>query len=399
MGKLKDKQVVNAKPGTHGDGDGLYLRVKPTGRRSWILRVQHMGKREDIGLGSYPLVTLAKAREEALRYRRVAKEGGNIRQTRKADRTPAPVIPTFAEAVKKAHASKTEGLSDKTRAAFKASLDLHIVPKLGDKPVNEIGISDVIAALAPTWTTKPALAQKLRHWTLQVLNFAAAQEWRSTPAPTAAEIRSGLANRPQGKNFASVPFEEVPAFVSGELAKEATAGRLALLFTILTAARSGETRSARWEHFDIEAREWNRPADLMKARQAHTVTLNDAALSILKQAKELFGDTGLVFPGRKAGSQLSDMTLSKVLKAAGRTETVHGFRSTFRVWAVRKMPTVSADAAEMALAHRVGTATTRAYQRDDLREQRRPLLDAWGRYVAPSLSGHTDNIINLARAG
>lgn len=395
MGKLRDKQVENAKPGTHGDGDGLYLRVKSTGRKSWILRVQHMGKREDIGLGSYPLVTLAKAREKALELRRVAKEGGSARAARDEKRV---AVPTFKEAALQAHVEFAKGVSEKTGAAFKSSLEVHVFPKIGARRVDHINTVDVIAALSSTWTEKPALAQKLRVWITRVLSFAKANGWRKDALPDPRELRDGLARRPKGGNHAAVPYKEVPAVVAGELAKEETAGRLALLFTILTAARSGEVRSARWEHIDLEAREWNRPAELMKSRVKHTVTLNDSALSILASAREAFGDKGLIFPGTRRDAQLSDATLSKALRAAGRTETVHGFRSTFRDWAAERMPTIPAMVAEMALAHSVGTATQQAYLRSDLRDMRRALMDAWGRYAATSLQDAGHNVIELMRA-
>ncbi len=395
MGKLKDKQVENAKPGTYGDGDGLYLRVKPTGRKSWILRVQHMGKREDIGLGAYPLVTLAKARDKALELRRVAKDGGSARAVRDHKRV---AVPSFKEAAQKTHAELSKGWSVKTGAAFLSSLEQHVFSQIGNKRVDHITTADVVAALSKTWSEKPEMARKLRVRIIQVLSFAKAKGWRDTPAPDARELRDGLAKPAKGGNFAAVPYKDAPAFVAGELAKEHSAGRLALLFTVLTAARSGEVRSARWEHIDIEAREWNRPANLMKSGVRHTVTLNDAALSILEKAKEAFGDSGLIFPGRRAGSELSDMTLSKALRASGRTETVHGFRSTFRDWAAERMPTIPAMVPEMCLAHSVGNATQQAYLRSDLRDMRRNLMDAWGRYAATSLQDAGHNIIELARA-
>lgn len=392
MGKLTELKVKNAKPGIHGDGGGLYLRVKPSGAKSWVLRVQHMGKREDVGLGGYPVVTLARARDKALELRRVAKEGQSARAERDRKRV---VVPSFKEAVADAHKALSDGWTPKTAASFKSSLDMHIVPKLGSKRVDHITASDLIAALSPVWTEKPELAQKLRVRVTQVLSFAKAKGWRSEPAPDAKELRDGLARRPKGGNFAAVPFRDVPAVIAAELEKEDSSGRLALLFTVFTAARSGEVRSARWDHIDLDGKEWTRPADLMKSGLRHTVTLNDAAIAVLRLAKQRFGDSGLVFPGAGQGAQLSNMTLSKVLRAAGRVETVHGFRSSFRDWAAERMPTIPGMVAEMALAHSVGNATQQAYLRSDLRDMRRALMDAWGRFVAPSLYGLSSNIIEL----
>lgn len=381
MGKLTDLKIRNAKEGTHGDGAGLYLRVKPTGAKSWVLRVQFQGRRTDIGLGGYPAdLSLSEAREKAAQLRKVARQGKDAREERDREKV---IIPTFKEAMLKAHAELSKGWSCKNAASFMSSLEDHIVPNLGSKRVDHITTADVIAALAQTWTDKPALAQKLRVRLLQVLSFAKANGWRKEALPDPRELRDGLAKRPKGGHFSAMPYQDVPAFFADQFARDDSSGRLALLFTIATAARSGETRSARWEHIDEKARAWNRPADLMKGGVKHTVTLNDTALAILARAKPLSGGKGRIFPGARTEAALSDMTLSKVLRTAGRSETVHGFRSSFRDWVAEKMPTVPAMAAEMALAHSVGSKTEQAYLRSDLRDMRRALMDAWSVYLAP----------------
>jgi integrase len=394
MSKLTDMKVRNAKPGLHGDGAGLYLRVKPSGARSFVLRVQHMGKRQDIGLGGYPAdLTLSEARDKAHHLRKLARQGKNAIAERDREKV---VIPTFAEAVDLAHAELSRGWGDKHGDAFKASLKEHAVPRLGSKRVDQITTSEVIATLSPIWTAKPSIAAKVRVRIMQVLSFARSKGWRTAPLPETRELRDGLARQPKGKNFVAMPWKEVPAFFADQLGKEDTAGRLALLFTIATAARSGEVRSARWDHIDLEARTWTRPGDLMKSGVRHVVTLNDAAIGILERAKALSGDAGLIFPGLKG--QLSDMTISKVMRTAGRPETVHGFRSSFRDWAAERMPTIPAMVAEMALAHSVGNKTEQAYLRSDLRDQRRALLDAWSYFIAKSLSGASSNVVELNRA-
>ncbi|WP_293875882.1 tyrosine-type recombinase/integrase [Sphingomonas sp. UBA978] len=399
MGKLTDLKVRNAKPGIHGDGAGLYLRVKPTGAKSWVLRVQNQavneGRRVDVGLGGYPAdLTLSEARDKALHLRKLARQGKNAFEERDREKV---VIPTFKVAMKDAHTELSKGWTGKHAAAFLSSLTDHAIPKLGNKRVDQIGPSDIIAALSPIWTDKPSIARKVRVRIGQVLDFAKSKGWRAEATPAPREITNGLARQPKAGNFKAMAYRDVPAFMAGELDKEPSAGRLALLFTILTAARSGEVRSARWEHIDIEARAWNRPADLMKGKVRHTVTLNDAALAILESAKQWFGETGLIFPGSRKDQPLSDMTLSKALRAAGRDETVHGFRSTFRDWAAEQMSTVPAMVAEMALAHSVGTKTEQAYLRSDLRDMRLALMQNWGRFVSPS--GATDNVVIMTRAG
>lgn len=392
MGKLTDLKVRNAKPGIHGDGAGLYLRVKPSGAKSWVLRVQFQGRRQDIGLGGYPADrSLGEAREEALRLRKLARRGANAIAERDREKV---FIPAFREAVEAAHSAKQAGWSGKAAASFLSSLKQHIVPKIGSKRVDEIEAADVTAALAATWTDKPQLAKKLRTRIMQVLRFARSKGWRGS-VPDAKEISDGLAKQPKGGNYAAMPYSEIPAFVADQLGKAETAGRLALLFTILTAARSGEVRNANWSHIDLEARTWTRPAALMKMGKDHVVTLNDAAVAILERAGELWGKTGLVFPGQRPKRPLSDMTLSKIMRSAKLDATVHGFRSSFRDWAAEQMPTIPDPVAEAALAHAVPDAVVAAYKRTTFLEMRRTLLDAWGRFAAPSRSGGGDNVISL----
>lgn len=431
MGKLSTLRVRNAKAGygpggklvkrVYQDGDGLMLVCAPTGAKSWVLRVQVDGKRRDIGLGAVdpdgagraafaegddrldatPLMlrkrlTLAEAREKAAALRKLAKAGANPVAER--DRARAS-IPTFAEAMSEAHKALSSGWADKTAKAFKASLEEHAVPKLGGLPVNAIGSSEVIAALAPIWTAKPVMARKVRSRIGQVLAFAKARGWRADALPNAREYRSGLGNQDRGGNFKAIPFAEVPAFVASELDRPATSSRFAVLFAALTAARSGEVRNATWEQIDLEAGEWKRPADMMKMKEGHVVTLSSAAVALLERwnpDKAL--RKGLIFPGL-GDKCLSDMSLTKALRTAGRAETVHGFRSSFRDWAAERMPTIPAMVAEMALAHKVGTKTEQAYLRSDLRDMRRALMEAWGRFVAPSLSGIAGNVMPLRAGG
>jgi len=193
-----------------------------------------------------------------------------------------------------------------------------------------------------------------------------------------------------------MPFAEVPSFVAVELEKGASASRHALLFAILTAARSGEVRQVTWEQIDLEARTWTRPASVMKMKEGHVVTLSDAAARLLEAYAPKDMRKGLIFAGARGGP-LSDMSLTKAMRTAGRSETVHGFRSAFRDWAAEKMPTIPGMVAEMALAHRVGTATEQAYLRTDLRDMRRSIMEAWGRFAAPSLVGVADNVTPIRK--
>jgi integrase len=245
--------------------------------------------------------------------------------------------------------------------------------------------------LAPIWLEIPEMARKVRQRASVVLNFAKAKGWRSTEAP-GKSVTIGLARHTAGGNFAAMPYEQVPAFVADLEAKTETVGRMALLFTIHTAARSGEVRHARWSHVDLDKRLWHRPADLMKSKTAHTVTLTDAAIAILQRAallREGEGDS-LIFASTKQ-TPLSDMTLSKIMRDAKQPFTVHGFRSSFRDFAAEQMPTIPDAVAEAALAHVVPDKVERAYKRTAFLDMRRKLLDGW----AAHLSGQ-QNVLRLA---
>lgn len=257
MGKLTVMGVKNAKPGKHGDGDGLLLWVKPSGARSWVLRVQHNGRRRDVGLGALSDLTLSEARDKAAQLRKQMRQGVDVVADRKRLKL---MMRTFAQATEAAHAALAAGWSEKTGAAFLSSLKEHAYPVLGQRRVGEIASRDVIEALAPIWTAKPQQARKIRHRIMQVLAFAKSHGWREAALPEAVELRRGLAKQPRSQGFAAVPYAQVPELVAGELAKPRSVARLALLFAILTAARSGEVRGARWEQIDLKARTWTRPS-------------------------------------------------------------------------------------------------------------------------------------------
>jgi len=409
VGKLTDLQVKkmkwpggvtrDGKPRTgsvrHSDGKGLYLVIKPSGAKSWVLDYKRPGRlREYMGLGGYPEVSLGEAREEALRFRKLIRKGLDPKVERDRDRL---VIPTFAEAMAAAHKDLGKGWADKTAEGFLSSLNTHAVPHIGRLRVDEIEAADLNKALRPIWRDKPQIARKVRHRILQVLAYSKSHGWRSARVPDAKEISNGLGKQPTSEGHRAMPYKVLPAFMATELAKDDSPARLALLFTILTAARSGEARKATWAEIDFEERLWRRPAEHMKSRKAHDVALSDAAIAILARAEALKDKSGLIFPNSK-GKALSDAALGKMLTLAGCAETVHGFRSTFRDWAAEKMPTIPGDVAEAALAHETGDRTVRAYLRTDFIEQRHALMAAWGQFAAPSLSGDMGNVTPISAA-
>jgi integrase len=400
MARLTAPAVRAAVPGRHHDGDGLYLNVQPGGGRSWLLRVQVDGKRRDIGLGSADLsprsvgkgsgspidipllqrklLTLSEAREKARMLREAAKAGLDPVLERDRERRG---IPKFRDAAKEAHAAWKDGRKEKEAETFLRSLEIHAFPVIGDMRVDAISASDISTVLAPIWTSKPDMGRKVRQRIGRVLNFAHGKGWRASEAP-GKSVTASLPRQPKGGNYRAMPWADVPAFVEALGGKAPTIGRRALLFQILTAARPGEVRAARWSQMDLDKREWSRPAAMMKAGEAHTVLLSPAALNVLRQVK---GETtpkaeALAFPGRGNG-MFSDMTLNKVLRDAGEPYDAHGFRSSFRDWAAENMPHVPDAVAEIALAHAEPNKVTRAYKRTQYPKLRRELMDGWGAYV------------------
>lgn len=382
MGKLTALAVKNAKPGRHGDGAGLYLLVSPTGAKSWMIRIQQNGKRRDIGLGSVAALSLSEARQRAVDLRKHALNGRDPIAERDRDKRPTP---TFKEAVKSTHAALKKGWVEKNAAAFLTSLETYAYPTLGNLQVDTIEAGHIRDMLEPIWTTKPELARKVRTRVGQVLNFSHSKGWRTTEAP-GRSITVGLSKQPAGKNFKAMPYAAVPAFVRSLREKAATVGRQALLFQILTAARPGEIRAARWGQIDVEGRDWNRPAETMKGGEAHTVTLNAAAIALLEEVRggRTTKPDELIFSGQR-GAMLSNMTMNKVLRSAGQAYDAHGFRSSFRDWAAEKMPDVPDPVAEAALAHAVPDMVVRAYKRTTFVEMRRTLLEAWSTYLSKGL--------------
>lgn len=394
--KLTDLKIRKAAPGRYSDGGGLYLLVSPTKSKSWLLRVvcdvwedgEFKRKRRDIGLGSLADYSVSEARERAKELRKVAKAGGDPIAAR--DKAKEAQAPTFEQAALECHAAKRSGWSEKNSAAFLSSLGLHVFPHIGGKLVSDIGAEDVAEVLRPIWQSKVALSKKIRARIGLVLDYAKARKWRSEPAPRES-LSALLAKQGDGGNFASMPYEELPAYVSKVEGEAETMGRLALLFTILTAARSGEVREARWSQIDRDKALWNRPAELMrKTGQAHSVTLSPEALEILDRAAAWRTDAGdsRIFFGR-GGARLSDMTISKVVKPTG--YTVHGFRATFRTWAAERIPSIPEAVAEAALAHTIPDKVVRAYNRAKFLELRQTLLEAWGRFA----TGKSGDIVQL----
>ncbi|MDE0190760.1 MAG: tyrosine-type recombinase/integrase [Gammaproteobacteria bacterium] len=371
MGNLTAARVRSVnKPGRYIDGNTLMLVVAPGGSKSWIQRLTIRGKRHDIGLGGYPLVTLAEAREIAFENRRIARRGGD-------PRPPKVAVPTFAECAEKVYEAKLANWrSEKVRRNWRDRLDKYALPRLGTTPVDSIGRDDVLGILAPIWGTKRETARKVRTIIREVLAMAMASGHIETNIAGEAIDGALPKQKPSTVHHRALPYAELPdalAVIDGY-----TPAKLALRFLVLTAGRSGEVRGATWDEIDLDRREWRISAERMKAKNEHRVPLSDAALDVLERARQ-YGD-GLVFPSAvRPGQQMSDMTLTKVLRDAGLADraTVHGMRSAFRDWCADTGK--PREIAEAALAHVVG-GVEGAYFRSDMLERRRGVMEAWARH-------------------
>ncbi len=399
MAKLTALQVTNLKaPGRYTDENGLALVIAPDGSRKWVLRVQADGKRRNFGLGSAATVSLANARKAADVIREQVRAGIDPIEAREAAKAEREAIPTFAAAAKLVHeANKPTWKNAKHGAQWLASLETHAFPALGDKLVSDITGPMIHDCLAQIWLVIPETARRVRQRIGMVLDWSHSKGWRSSEAPMRAASR-GLPKQPKkDQHFAAMEWAKVPAFLT-DLRQTKHAGevvRLAIEFTILTAARSGEVRGATWAEIDTEAKEWRIPAARMKASRAHTVPLTDRAIEILKRMAELRTSEkaeALVFPGGKRDRPLSDMALTMALRRMGAGVTVHGFRSSFRDWAAEST-NFAREVCEAALAHALESRVEAAYRRSDLLEKRRALMTAWAGYCA----GGTGKVLPMAR--
>ncbi len=388
-GKLTAVKVRNLKePGRYVDGNGLMLVIGADGSRKWVLRIQHGGKRRDIGLGSAADVSLAEARDAAETMRKQIRAGVDpVAERRKAAEPEPERAPTFKEAALKVHAEHAPSWKNaKHGAQWLATMDRHAFPSLGDVPVDQVTGPMVRDALASIWLTIPETARRVRQRIGTVLDWAHAKGYRASEAPMRS-ISKGLPKQPKGhEHFAALPWSDVPGFLVTlrETDKAGVVVKLLFEFLILTAVRSGEARGARWSELDLDARLWTIPKARMKAGKAHVVPLSDRAVKLLEQARDLRTDDkldALVFPGSRSGRPMSDMALTMLLRRMGAGCTAHGFRSSFRDWAAEST-NFPREVAEAALAHAVGNKVEAAYRRSDLLEKRRKLMEAWAGFCA-----------------
>jgi len=378
MGKLTASRLKGlTEPGRYSDGDGLFLVVKPAGGRNWVLRALCGGRRRDIGIGPLKSVDLGDAREAAHQIRRQIARGLDPIAERKRERQ---VIPTFRVAAKIVHGEhKAAWKNGKHQNQWLSTLESYAFPKLGDRLVSDIGAPEIRDVLAPIWLSKPETARRVRQRIGTVLDWACVKGFRASEAPLRS-LSKGLPRQPKKDgHFAAMGYADVPKFLA-RLRERESIGRVALEAVILTAARSGEIRFARWPEVDMNSALWSIPAERMKMNRPHIVPLSPEVIEVFQRAAKFRAPgSDLVFPGQKLKKPMSDMTLLKILRDMDAGVTVHGFRSAFRDW-VADQTNYPGEVAEAALAHAIPNKVEAAYRRTDFLAKRRELMSDWGRY-------------------
>lgn len=395
-------------PGLYADGNGLYLRVSRGGAKAWVLRYMLRGKAREMGLGGLTKVSLADAREKAERERKLIADGvdpidqrdSEMKRRAASDALTAALSRTFDECRDAYIRANEDSWSNaKHRQQWHNSLATYVSPIFGGHPVQGISRPLVVKALEPIWKTKPETANRVRSRIETILDFAEVKGWRSAGTNPAllGPVRMELGKRRSIKtHHPALPFERIGEFME-DLRSQVGTAALALEFLILTVARTEEVIGARPSEIDLRAKSWTIPPQRIKGRREHRVPLSSAALAVLERLSERSSE--FIFPGLKVGRPLSNMAMLNLIGRmnGSRTKaelplyvdpkqndlevTAHGFRSSFRDW-VAERTDFPRELAEKALAHVVGDDTERAYQRGDLFERRRALMDLWAEFCA-----------------
>ena len=365
-----------AEAGRYCDGHGLYLDVRRSGSRSWVQRIAIRGLRRELGLGGFPLVSLDEARAQAFANRKLARAGGDPLAERRRVRN----VLTFAGAAERVWTQMRPGWRNpKYGRDWMLGLARHAFPHIGAIPVAEVTSADVIETLEPIWHLRPATARRVRQRIGAVMEWAVAMEHR---AGNPCDRIGPALGRQQDlvRHMPALPHREVAAAVGAVRATRVRpVVKLAFEFLVLTAARSGEVRGARWDEMDLAGRAWTVPAARMKANREHRVPLCRRAVEVLGAARAAGNGGPLAFPTARGG-RLKDEALSGPLKELEIPAVPHGFRSSFRDWAAEET-NHPREVVEAALAHAVRNRVEAAYARSDLFERRRRLMDDWAAYL------------------
>ena len=379
------RMVRHAGPGSYVDGNGLMLRVRDTGSRSWVQRIMVHGRRVDIGLGNAELVSLADARRAAADNRAVARTGGDPRKARTI---------SFAEAEPLAMAEKAEtwraGTASKSQRDWRSTMDAYVLPQLGKMHVGAVATSDVKRVLRPlALAGKHATMRMVAGRIVAVLEWAEVENLREPAGSGRAIVETVTRSLPKAaavRHHRALHFSDVAAALGKVDAhpRIARSVQLAIRFGVLTAARQAEVRRATWDEFDFEAAVWTIPEAHMKRYRPHRVPLSTGALAALEDSRKLNGHGEFAFRAPRGG-KLGRTAVADALRKAEINATGHGFRSSFKDWA--RHEGVDEILSEFALAHVEGSKTVAAYARDDLLEKRRPVMQSWSDFLCLTESG------------
>jgi len=395
MGKLTTKGVQKlvreSKPGMTNDGDGLYLKIGKGGGASWIYRFRWAGKLRDMGLGSFADTPLSEARDLASEQRKLVKQGIDPLAAReqKTEIEAGPITFTHC-AARYIQSHRRSWRNAKHARQWVSTLKTYVRPTIGHLPVEEVTTQDILKILTPIWTVKNETAKRVQGRIENILDFAAAHEYRDTvnPARWRGHLDKLLAkpSRVQKVNHhPAMPYEQVAAFMDF-IQRYSSMSSKALQFLILTATRTSEVLKAEWHEVDLAKKTWRIPAERMKANREHRVPLSSQAMDLLQNIPRVKGNKH-IFPGMKAGRPLSNMSLLQFMRGLGYgthgeqgNYVPHGFRSSFRDW-TGEVTSYPRDVAEMALAHTIENKVEAAYRRGDLFEKRRAMMQEWADFI------------------
>jgi integrase len=383
------------KRGLYGDGGGLNFKVGPTGGKSWVFRSKSNGRTRDMGLGRYPDVGLAEARDKALECRRLRRNGLDPIVERDKSK-PRLEIPTFRQCAERYIAdNQAAWRNPKHKRDWENSLATYAYPVIGNLSADAVDLAAVLRVIQPHWESKTVTMDRVRSRIELILAWATTRGYRQgdNPAQWRRNLETLLPKKSRitkVEHMAALPYAEAPAFMARLREEEGIAAR-ALELAILTCTRSNEVLGARWSEIDLAARLWVIPAERMKTEREHRVPLSEAAVAVL-EAMQAVRISDLVFPGPRAGGRLHERVMLDLLKQLlpDMVVTVHGFRATFSTW-VTEQTRFTPEERELALAHAVGNKVVEAYQRSDMFDRRRRLAEAWERH----LNGSPGEVIAL----
>jgi len=373
--------------GVHWVAPSLYLQIRQHGTRSWLFRYSRSGENQWMGLGAFADKSLSEARDEAAMLRVQVRRGGDPMAEREKTasvekpRTKA-AVPTFGHCADEYIKAHRDGWKNaKHIDQWESTLKTYAGPVIGKKPVDQVMVEDVLKILQPIWTSKPETATRLRGRIEKVLGWATAMKFRTGDNPAAwsgalSHLLPAISKVQKIEHHKAVPYPELPALMK-ELQKNDSTSAKALIFTILTGARTGETVGATWDEIDLTTKLWVIPDKRMKAGREHRVPLSGKAVQLLKTLPR---DGKFVFPGGKLGKPLSNMAMLMLLRGyRDDGVTVHGFRSAFSTWA-REQTDYPREIVEACLAHASGDAVELAYRRTDFLDKRRELMVRWEQF-------------------